>query len=185
MTMVVRISRIMVGGEAQPGMWTNIRRRKRRKRMEVDMDMEVEEMCPSTNFSRRHTLTYHRTNRRCVIFLVLNDVNILTSTQVLSSTLSPVSPSSSPSSYLATLPRVTRRLFRWTLHTLYFMFVVFPRNLTSLSADSDTRKIHLKLYLPIRFKIYPNLKFRSEANLPRAVSTPRLNERQPPRSYLP
>merc|ERR1712192_55966 len=58
-------------------------------------------------------------------------------TQLLSSPQSPqqspLSSSSSPSSYLATLPRVTRRLFR------------------------------------------------SEANLPRAVSTPKLNDRQPPR----
>merc|ERR1712192_302430 len=58
-------------------------------------------------------------------------------TQLLSSPQSPqqspLSSSSSPSSYLATMPRVTRRLFR------------------------------------------------SEANLPRAVSTPKLNDRQPPR----
>merc|ERR1712192_89347 len=58
-------------------------------------------------------------------------------TQLLSSPQSPqqspLSSSSSPSSYLATLPRVTRRLFR------------------------------------------------SEANLPRAVSTPKLNDRHPPR----
>jgi len=56
-------------------------------------------------------------------------------TQLLSSPQSPqqLSSSSSPSSYLATLPRVTRKLFR------------------------------------------------SEANLPRAVSTPKLNDRQPPR----
>jgi len=53
--------------------------------------------------------------------------------QLLSSPQSPLSSSSSPSSYLATLPRVTRRLFR------------------------------------------------SEANLPRAVSTPKLNDRHPPR----
>ena len=46
--------------------------------------------------------------------------------------------------------------------------------------------LKFKIYPNLKFKIYPNLKFRSEANLPRAVSTPRLNERQqPPRWNLP
>ena len=93
--------------------------------------------------------------------LLLHDVNILTF-QLLSSPLSPVSPSSSPSSYLATLPRVTRRLFRWGGHCILLerMFCCdceLSRGLccgfstkfkTSLSADSDPRQIYLELCPP-------------------------------------